>query len=112
MGLIHFWCEKQTRAVYLCRYDLPFYGISKFYLLLRNFSVNYSLSDVFHSRLYLAKTQNCPIKPGSRTSKSPLTMDPCVSIPLDDKTLNDIVEKAKDYCLMHGKFKPHKSVRV
>ena len=30
-------------------------------------------------------------------------MDPCIPIPLDEKTLEDIVEKAKDYCLMHGK---------
>ena len=30
-------------------------------------------------------------------------MDPCVPIPLDEKTLTDIVEKAKDYCLMKGK---------
>ena len=32
-------------------------------------------------------------------------MDPCIPIPLDEKTLEDIVEKAKDYCLMHGKCK-------
>ena len=31
-------------------------------------------------------------------------MDPCIPIPLDEKTLNDVVEKAKDYCLMHGKY--------
>lgn len=30
------------------------------------------------------------------------TMDPCVPIPLDEKTLLDLVEKAKDYSLMHG----------
>ena len=30
-------------------------------------------------------------------------MDPCVPIPLDEKTLEDIVEKAKDFCLMKGK---------
>ena len=30
-------------------------------------------------------------------------MDPCVNLPLDAKTLNDVVEKAKDFCLMHGK---------
>jgi len=29
-------------------------------------------------------------------------MDPCVPLPLDQKTLTDLVEKAKDYCLMHG----------
>ena len=30
-------------------------------------------------------------------------MDPCVDFPLESKTLNDVVEKAKDFCLMHGK---------
>ena len=29
-------------------------------------------------------------------------MDPCVPLPLDQKRLTDLVEKAKDYCLMHG----------
>ena len=29
-------------------------------------------------------------------------MDPCVPLPLDKKRLTDLVEKAKDYCLMHG----------
>ena len=29
-------------------------------------------------------------------------MDSCVNLPFDDKTLNDVVEKAKDFCLMHG----------
>jgi len=29
-------------------------------------------------------------------------MDSPVEIPLDSETLNDIVEKAKDFCLMHG----------
>jgi len=29
-------------------------------------------------------------------------MDPCVTLPFDAKTLNDVVEKAKDFCLMHG----------
>lgn len=29
-------------------------------------------------------------------------MDPCIEIPLDPETLNDVVEKAKDFCLMHG----------
>lgn len=35
-------------------------------------------------------------------------MDSPVEIPLDPDTLNDIVEKAKDFCLMHGKclFRP------
>ena len=31
-------------------------------------------------------------------------MDSPVEIPLDSETLNDIVEKAKDFCLMHGKY--------
>ena len=31
-------------------------------------------------------------------------MDPCIEIPLDPDTLNDVVEKAKDFCLMHGMF--------
>ena len=30
-------------------------------------------------------------------------MEPCIPLPLNEKTLNDLVEKAKDYCLMHGK---------
>lgn len=29
-------------------------------------------------------------------------MDPCVKIPLEPEILTDIVEKAKDFCLMHG----------
>jgi len=29
-------------------------------------------------------------------------MEPCVPLPLDQKRLTDLVEKAKDYCLMHG----------
>jgi len=29
-------------------------------------------------------------------------MDPCIPIPLPDKQLEDLVEKAKDYALMHG----------
>jgi len=29
-------------------------------------------------------------------------MDPCVRLPLNDKKLRDLVEKAKDYLLMHG----------
>ena len=31
-------------------------------------------------------------------------MDPCIKIPLEPEVLNDIVEKAKDFCLMHGMF--------
>ena len=30
-------------------------------------------------------------------------MDPCIQIPLEPAILHDIVEKAKDFCLMHGK---------
>lgn len=30
-------------------------------------------------------------------------MDPCIPIPLPDKQLEDLVEKAKDYALMHGR---------
>ena len=30
-------------------------------------------------------------------------MDPCVDLPLEPKALKDVVEKAKDFCLMHGK---------
>ena len=30
-------------------------------------------------------------------------MDPCVPLPLPDDQLEDLVEKAKDYALMHGK---------
>ena len=48
------------------------------------------------------------VKLNQTTSFLPLSknikMDPCVPIPLDEKTLEDIVEKAKDYCLMHGKY--------
>eukprot|EP00090_Calanus_glacialis_P028451 TRINITY_DN4569_c0_g1_i2.p1 TRINITY_DN4569_c0_g1~~TRINITY_DN4569_c0_g1_i2.p1 ORF type:complete len:481 (-),score=128.38 TRINITY_DN4569_c0_g1_i2:814-2256(-) len=29
-------------------------------------------------------------------------MDPCIPIPIPDKQLEDLVEKAKDYALMHG----------
>jgi len=29
-------------------------------------------------------------------------MESCVPLPLDDKKLTDLVEKAKDFCLMHG----------
>ena len=29
-------------------------------------------------------------------------MESCIDIPLDEEVLKDIVEKAKDYCLMHG----------
>ena len=31
-------------------------------------------------------------------------MDPCVSLPLPEKELDELVEKAKDYALMHGKL--------
>ena len=31
-------------------------------------------------------------------------MDPCVDLPLEPKALKDVVEKAKDFCLMHGKY--------
>lgn len=31
-----------------------------------------------------------------------MEMNPCVSLPLDHQTLVDLVEKAKDYLLMHG----------
>ena len=30
-------------------------------------------------------------------------MESCVQLPLDEKQLQDLVEKAKDYLLMHGK---------
>ena len=29
-------------------------------------------------------------------------MEPCVEIPLEEHVLKDVVEKAKDFCLMHG----------
>ena len=29
-------------------------------------------------------------------------MDPCVPLPLAQDKLEDLVDKAKDYCLMHG----------
>ena len=29
-------------------------------------------------------------------------MDPCVPIPMDNDKLMELVDKAKDYCLMHG----------
>ena len=32
-------------------------------------------------------------------------MDPCMEIPFQEDVLNDIVEKAKDYSLMHGTIK-------
>ena len=34
-------------------------------------------------------------------------MDPCVPIPLPDDKLDDLVEKAKDFALMHGKKIQH-----
>ena len=30
-------------------------------------------------------------------------MESCVPLPLEEKQLHDLVEKAKDYLLMHGK---------
>ena len=32
-----------------------------------------------------------------------VTMDPCIPLPIPDEQLEDLVEKAKDYALMHGK---------
>ena len=32
-------------------------------------------------------------------------MSPCVALPMDPDTLHDVVEKAKDYALMHGEIK-------
>ena len=29
-------------------------------------------------------------------------MDSCIPLPIDEATLNDVVEKAKDWALMHG----------
>jgi hypothetical protein len=31
-------------------------------------------------------------------------MDPCIPIPVDPVVLGDLVEKAKDYALMHGEI--------
>ena len=31
-------------------------------------------------------------------------MDPVVPVPMEPELLNDLVEKAKDYALMHGEF--------
>ena len=31
-------------------------------------------------------------------------MESCVQLPLDEKLLHDLVEKAKDFLLMHGKM--------
>ena len=33
-----------------------------------------------------------------------MTMDPCIPLPIPDEQLEDLVEKAKDYALMHGKL--------
>ena len=32
-------------------------------------------------------------------------MEPCIDIPIDEDVLQDLVEKAKDYCLMHGEYR-------
>ena len=32
-------------------------------------------------------------------------MEPCIDIPIDEEVLQDLVEKAKDYCLMHGEYR-------
>ena len=32
------------------------------------------------------------------------SLETCVKIPLEPEILTDVVEKAKDFCLMHGKF--------
>lgn len=29
-------------------------------------------------------------------------LESCIPLPLDEKVLNDVVEKAKDWALMHG----------
>lgn len=34
-------------------------------------------------------------------------MESCVPLPLEDKQLHELVEKAKDYLLMHGKDSDH-----
>ena len=35
-------------------------------------------------------------------SSSYAAMDPVVPVPMEPELLNDLVEKAKDYALMHG----------
>jgi hypothetical protein len=34
-------------------------------------------------------------------------MEPCLPIPFDPEILVDIVEKSKDFCLMHGEQQPN-----
>lgn len=29
-------------------------------------------------------------------------LEPCIPLPLDDKTLEEIIDKAKDWAIMHG----------
>ena len=31
-------------------------------------------------------------------------LEPCIKLPLENDVLQDIVEKAKDWALMHGKY--------
>ena len=37
------------------------------------------------------------------------SLETCVKIPLEPEILTDVVEKAKDFCLMHGKFSSYTS---
>ena len=36
----------------------------------------------------------------------------CIEIPLESEILTDVVEKAKDFCLMHGKFSSYISYQT
>lgn len=42
------------------------------------------------------------IKPVPEPEFVPKNLDSCIPFPLDEKTLNDIVGKAKDWAIMHG----------
>ena len=39
-------------------------------------------------------------------------MDPCIPIPIPDDELEELVEKAKDFALMHGKKNKSEKVRL
>lgn len=37
-----------------------------------------------------------------QTTKKMPDLDSCIPVPMDEKTLNEIVPKAKDWAIMHG----------
>ena len=49
-------------------------------------------------QLYWWKVTDCIEKIGEQL----MIMDPCIPLPIPDDQLDDLVEKAKDFALMHG----------